>query len=127
MSLGMMTACTGKGGPEKTPAADGKSDTVPDDASDASVGDDGADTRAEPEPGPGPEVEIYGGPRMTDGDDTAEPVEVEDPPNIYGGPRMDNEGEGTAVHSEKKPQPRIYGAPRRDPDLERRDPIEDPT
>jgi len=40
-------------------------------------------TKAEPEPRPGPEVEIYGGPRAMD-----EPTPQ---PTIYGGPRMMDE------------------------------------
>jgi RNA polymerase subunit RPABC4/transcription elongation factor Spt4 len=41
-------------------------------------------TQAEPEPEPGPEVDIYGGPRMMD-EPEPEPAPQ---PTVYGGPRM---------------------------------------
>jgi hypothetical protein len=61
--------------------------TTSDPSQKAGADEPGQTTKAEPEPDPEPEVDIYGGPRMMEDGEPDEPQ-----PTIYGGPRMGEPG-----------------------------------
>lgn len=124
--LSASAACTGA----KEPTAPKDSAAVADDAGENEGGkeDGGATTKAEPDPVPGPEVDIYGGPRMMEGEDDVgeireDPTPGEAQKTIYGGPRMMEGGpqgpeadtiepEAAPVDERETPK-KIYGGPRR--------------